>query len=161
MTEIFGIPTDWKFTCDKKPTAVAFNKNNVKRAEVLWLDASPLLDVDEAVNLYKGEMAHIGKYKREIDISVVSPSCKPYSISRSKRKTQGTKQHDDIRLIDVFCKTVRTNNPGAMCSGRCSASHWRSPPPNRNHHYNHSLSDVIGRSQSMREWSLLQKDHIV
>ncbi len=113
--QLFSIPHKWCFSCDKKATAIAFSDMNFSRPDVHFIDGLDFLESDEGRNLFEGnEMASLKQFVNAIDILFVSTSCRPFSSARSKRKSEGSANHEDMRLLDVFFRAVLIIKPGCI-----------------------------------------------
>ena len=106
--QLFSIPTSWSFTCENCPHANSFKCGNFDEpAEHMLLDARDFLEGDgnnltcfshDFAKCKLSEMQEPG----EMDIMVVTCSCRPYAIGRIGRMRDGTTNHEDAWHIDAF-----------------------------------------------------------
>ena len=113
VAELFGIPCKWRFTLDKKDAAIAFSERNFERAEFHFVEALDIIGTDGARDLYSGVMVDLKRFEGQIDVLLISTSCKPYSTVRSSRHSEGTEQHEDSRLQEVFHHVLKVVKPAA------------------------------------------------
>ncbi len=115
VLKLHSVPNTWAFSSDKKHKAVAFGEANFPRPAVHFMDALDFLDSDEGRDLFSGgELRDLKQFLNKVDILFVSTSCKPYSSARTGRKSRGTDDHDDVRLIKAFFKVAQSVVPGAI-----------------------------------------------
>ena len=114
--DLFSIPTRWHFSSDNKGTSIAFNEANFPMPEHHFIDGLDWLQSDEARDLFTGlEPKKLTDFLGKVRIMFVSTSCRPYAMCRSKRKSEGSSTHEDVKLIDSFFRAVLLVEPDAVC----------------------------------------------
>ena len=106
-SKLFSIDARWHFTCDKKLASVAWSELNFSRPTVHFMDGLDFLQSAEGQNLFTpGQKQSLAQFRNKVDTLYVSSSCRPYAMSRSKRKSAGCEGHEDVRLLDSFFSVV-------------------------------------------------------
>lgn len=118
VTELFGIPCRWRFTCDVKESVIGFNEDNYVRADHHYMDASQWLNDNPAEGtqcLYHDrEPCSLEEFVDDIDVLFVTESCKPFSMSRTGRMAKGVESHPDYKLFKVTTKLIKKLRPKAL-----------------------------------------------
>ena len=82
------------------------------------MDALDWLNEDEARHaqcVYHGfDACNIDQYKDQVDVLLVTSSCRPFSIGRIGRMTEGAKIHEDYKLLEVTLKVAKRLKPKAI-----------------------------------------------
>ena len=111
--ELFGIPTHWLFTMDKKDSAIAFCLDNyADQADHHFTNAMDFVEhcVDGECLWHNGRCG-MSTDAGFLDVLYVSTSCKPYSMARVGRRSGGTTDHDDSSCVAAFLKVLVTLEP--------------------------------------------------
>ena len=117
VMQLFGVEAEWCFSCDKKPSTVAWQHQHFPRSTHHFVDGLDFLDAEEGGgrDLYSEGLGRVklSKFHKLIDVLFVGTSCRPFSSSRSGRKSKGT-SHEDVKLLDSFFHVARETEPAAM-----------------------------------------------
>ena len=115
IMDIFKIPNKWVLSCDKAEHLMPFLLNNFVKPDVHVMEAAEFLNDLKVTNVFTGEIFDIRTIPQEfIDVLTVTAQCTPFSTARVKRKTEGTKDHPDAQLVDIFFLVAGWLQPKAI-----------------------------------------------